>query len=274
MCYDLKIWFSGEKRKYIPLIGLCVFIVFQVLARGTQCGNLPDYLDALFQMFRGEAPYVLNLKENQRTPFELSAVYVIFHFYLAWLISYYPLREMGNMGKLTILKHGRTRNWWLGKCLWNVCIVTSYYVAAWLTLADGILCLGKLRLDGNLPILMQIIDSEKVNFEALMSLPKKDIVVICFVLPLVVSIGLSMLQMMLSLILKPAYCLIFVLGLLVSSSFYCNHFLIGNYLMYLRNETILYESGVGAVWGIWYGLALTLVSVLGGLWILRRKDIF
>ncbi len=273
MIYDLKIWFRSEKKKYIPIILLCVYVVFTINITAKSAGMAPNIIDYLFGLFKGEPPYLIKLAQTERTPFTLPPLYLLFNFYLSWLISYYPLREMGNLGRHTILKHGTKQKWWISKCVWATYTVISYYATVLIVFGIALVFSGKSGFVRDITLLKDTINSEKVDYNHLEQLSNTSLAVMCILLPLVVSLGLSMIQMMLSLVIKPIYSQVVIIGVLVCSSFSCKVFLPGNYLMYLRNRQLLFNSGVGTISGLILGICIILFGGFGVLYIIIKKDI-
>lgn len=84
--------------------------------------------------------------------------------------------------------------------------------------------------------------------------------------------ALSVMQMAVSLVIKPFFSFCISAGILVLSAYYLNPLLLGNYAMSQRND-LLIDNGVNTKTGIVFSLALLVLSCVVGLFIFRRYDI-
>ena len=91
-------------------------------------------------------------------------------------------------------------------------------------------------------------------------------------LPPLVMAALNLLQMTFSLFIKPFYSFIVTTSILLVSSYYLSPFLIGNYAMPLRSDRLL-GDGVNLTVGIWFAVAVIVLSVVVGEIVFQRRDI-
>ena len=91
-------------------------------------------------------------------------------------------------------------------------------------------------------------------------------------LPWLVAVTLSQLQLCLSLWMQPVLGWVISIVVLLSSAYYASPFLLGNYAMALRDQQVL-SGGVDCRVGAAYCLVLLLLSVLTGLVSFRHTDI-
>lgn len=274
MTYDLKIWFRSEWKKYIPIVLIFAYVAITVSISADSIGTSPNIIDFLFGLFKGEIPYVVNTYESMRIPFTVPPLYVLFNFYLSWIIGYYPLKDMNNLGKMVMLKHRTKKKWWLNKCIWNVCTILSCYFVGYLTFIVALVVKGDFSFHCNRSLLKEIINNDKVDYTRIASLSRSSLIIICIVIPVIISIGLSMMQMFLSLIIKPVYSQVIILSILIMSVFSCKVFLPGNYLMIIRNKLILTDSGVPSNIGLLIGILMMIIGGSAGFIVIKKRDIF
>ena len=92
------------------------------------------------------------------------------------------------------------------------------------------------------------------------------------VLPPLVMIAVNLMQMTLSLFVRPIYSYIITGVLLLASTYYQSPFLIGNYAMPIRSSRMV-ENGVNPIYGVLFSVGIAIISYLVGLLYFKRYDI-
>lgn len=272
MVHDLKIWFKYEWSKYIPIILLFLYAAVAVNVVVEKNGMTANIADYLVMMFKGLKPYERKDTVKNIIGFHLPVYYLLFNVYISWIISYFPFRDMGNYGKLLMIKQGNKQKWWLNKCIWSICAVFSSYLTGYIVFFLAGLFKKSVSLEINVETLKLITD-KIIDETNVWELSEKKLIVLCVILPVLMSVAISIFQMVLSLVMKPLYGQMLVIGLLVISAYYCNGFLPGNYLMLLRNSIITKNGGVNFYYGIVISIMMILSGIGLGLKIIKKKDI-
>jgi hypothetical protein len=96
----------------------------------------------------------------------------------------------------------------------------------------------------------------------------------CMGMSIMMSLGLSMVQMAVCVIINPIIGLCLTAANLVAAVFVFNSYLPGNYLMLLRSRMILMESGVSVQKGGIPALFMIILSFSIGYILFAKKDIY
>jgi hypothetical protein len=238
---DMK-YQTQRKWYYFLLVIPLILLKFRELAKinvpeGTTDGyGFGDYLAYLFQ---GPLEYIKDIH-----PFELNPDFMLLHIIPAYMIAYYPIRDLQSRGKQIFIRIGRIQYWWYAKCLWTFLNISIYYLVIWITAA---VCAGNLKIDTNT-------------------------IVYLILLPYLTSIMLSGLQITIALITAPVYGFMCTVFQLLAATYSFSKYLPGNYLMV--NRMILAREG-----GVTFGMSallcilVILLSFAVGCMYIRKKDI-
>ena len=156
--------------------------------------------------------------------------------------------------------------WWISKCIWNILSVVVFFLMAWVVFALGCLVSGgslSMTLSPDIFAACNLV----LSYEAPAALIPQTLL-----LPMLVMMGLNLLQMTLSLFLKPFYSFMVTTAILFLSTYYLSPFCIGNYAMPLRSHLLL-ANGVGLNTGLLISGILIVVSIIAGGLIFRKRDI-
>lgn len=197
-----------------------------------------------------------------------------FRFPAAWMVTLtsiayvplsYPYRDLMGFGRSVLISSGSRGSWWLSKCLWTVvvtllscCLVLVICVAGALLSGDG---LG-LDMTGQTPLAIGFMPTA---LEGSYDLSRYFLSV-----PFLLC-ALCLMQMSLSLALKPVLSLAFTAALLLGSAFVMHPLLPGNYLMAARTAVVA-EGGMSPVVGIVLAAVIGAASVLLGYQYFSRMD--
>ena len=91
-------------------------------------------------------------------------------------------------------------------------------------------------------------------------------------LPLLVTMSMSLVQMLLCLVIRPTFSYILSVIVMISSAYYLSPALLGNYAMALRSDKVV-TNGVPLTLGIVYSLVLIVLSVVLGSFIFQKTNI-
>lgn len=265
--HDFKLGIMYLGKLYIPVI-IIVAIGCGLFWRATDnfmlATNLTikvSFSDYLLELFKGMKIY------NKDFPFSIPGMWLMVNFYLAYIIGYYPTKDLFGNGQQIIVRSQSRKLWWLSKCVWNVSAVVCYYVLIYSVMLIFAYLSGELSFSLN-----EVINSNVSLVDTLMLINSPFLVTI-IVLPLLTSIALALLQMLLAFLFKPLISYVVMAFIFVVSAYYCHFALLGNYLMVLRNQLVVASLGVKTMTGIIIALLLAIICSIAGLVCLKKLDI-
>ncbi len=159
--------------------------------------------------------------------FFLSNILVLY-FTLNYLID-----DLNHGGIQIFTRLGNMKTWLRSKCILNIITVISYYVLGFIIF--GFLCF----LNNKIMSLQPNADVFSVNFHAIYK-PTSDwkLFIAFFIQPAVVMLCLSILQMTLTLFIKPVYAFTAICIYIMLGVFFVNPAFLSNYAMPLRSSAI------------------------------------
>ena len=202
------------------------------------------------------------------TTFTMPVLWLVFVLWMQFASLYYPFADLNGIGKNLLCLSGQRNIWWFSKCLWTVCsTLTNYLVAVLASWAAG-LCLGAMpSMEVNIYLFQEL----KMNWEFLTSETTWNILPVFVFLPLILT-TLALLQLALSVVLKPLFSYLLLAGMLVSGTYVQSPVLLGNFAMPARNS-LLTTSGLSPVLGIILCLWVVTGSVLLGRVLFEKMDL-
>lgn len=218
--------------------------------------------DCFVYAFAGMKEYLFMLG----IPFDFPALWTLVFLVAAYLTLNYPYRDLMGAGKHQLVESGSRPAWWYSKCCWVVASVVLFYAMAAVSLALFVLLFGgSITLEVS-PDIVSLID-----FGGDILPGPWDIASLMVLLPTMTA-ALCLLQLMLSLALKPLPGFLCTIALLFFSSYFKNPLLPGNYLMVARSDVFI-ASGVGWVEGTVFALGIAVFAVVLGRILFARMDI-
>lgn len=273
--YDIK---HGLLKKWkwcigILLMNFCFCLIFLMKAVtynkgadiiGDVAPVVPTFGDAVFYIFAGMSEYT-PLPDQ---PFRLPFIWILLYIVLLWVTLEYASDDLTSSGQqLLIRTKGRTA-WWLSKCIWNFLCVLSFFVLMWgeillFCVAQGFKVSLSLHATFLASIVPGVLGGSGYLLPLLLSL---------FVITPLIMYALSMLQMVLTLWLKPIISYAICVGILTISAYAFSPLFIGNYAMPVRNSAF-FGGGVSNTAGLWFAIVLIAISVIMGIFRFRKYDI-
>lgn len=228
----------------------------------TPMTSLGDYW---FYAYGGMKEYI----PSPYNPFQFPAIWVILFLTLSFTLLTYPMKDLQNMGAQILIRSSSRSQWWLSKYLWVLCGTLLYHTIFLCTLI--ILCaVFHIPLTANINAdLLKLLFSLDIDTELF---TRTFIPLSVFILPLLFSAAINVLQMTLSLFVKPIFSFLAIAILMLSSAYLFSPWMPGNYAMPLRYEWIL-VNGISHEPGIIFSVTLLLLSLLSGLYRFRKYDI-
>ena len=252
-------------------IALCIFIflcfVFQIRAEKiiqfNKISKEISFSDFILFMFRGMNVFDGNAVELQ----DKLPQWFLVNIYLSIIIGYFPLKDLSESGIQVLIRTKSRVSWWLSKCLWVTYNVLIYYAISIIVITVFSLFHGGLSLEPSkeLNLILSNLDISKFNF--------KGILIVGIILPVITSITFSLIQLLISLFTNSIISNMFIITVLTLTPFYCNSFFIGNYLMILRSNLNIGDSGISIVYGIVVCVVLSIATIFIGANKIKRYDI-
>lgn len=252
-------------------LAVCIFVflcfVFQIRSQKIiQFSNINkgiSFSDFILFIFRGMNVFDGNAVELQ----DKLPQWFLVNIYLSIIIGYFPLKDLSESGIQVLIRTKSRVRWWLGKCLWVTYNVLIYYMISIIVITVFSLFNGGLSLEPSkdLNLILSNLDISKFNFQG--------ILIVGIILPIITSITLSLIQLLISLFTNSIISNMVIITVLTLTPFYCNSFFIGNYLMILRSNLNIGDSGVSIVYGIVICVVLSIATIFIGANKIKRYDI-
>lgn len=173
---------------------------------------------------------MLRFVPENATAFHLPVMWLLFTTAICYLTLQYPYSDISHTGIQVIIRSGGKVRWWLSKCVWNTLTIIFCFVASHLAIFVFCTIVG-------IPISLSVdtVFSQGVyGLEDFGAPDGKSIIWFLYILPLIVCAAISILQMMLSLLIKPFIAFFCICVLWISNVYFYSPYLIGNYAIPLR----------------------------------------
>lgn len=261
---DVRDGFAKEWWKYLlaaVMFALLCLVLSVKSASELDARTLGDYLVSTFV---GMKEYAFDPND----PFQFPAAWMLLLLLIAYGTLNYPYRDMLGFGRQAMLYSGDRWRWWVAKCLWVVASVFLFYLIGFVVVVLWTACLGgnmTLGVSRDLPSLLLF------NSHALPPYPW-SVAGFLALLPLATA-ALCMIQLVISLVLKPIISFLCTVVILFFSAFYLTPWLLGNYLMAARSSAFL-THGMNPELGAVFSLVLVADMVVAGAIIVNRIDLF
>lgn len=201
----------------------------------------------------------------------------VFPFPTVWLLVmalacfsslWYPLNDLYGFGKTLLTACQSRKRWYLAKAVWCGVTVSLYFLLGWAVLLFGCLAMGGKFTWTISPYMMELMEITDVAS----TVEDWQLTLQLTLLPWLVAVTLSQLQLCLSLWMQPVLGWVVSIVVLLSSAYYASPFLLGNYAMALRDQQVLTD---GVIWqvGVFYCMGLLLLCVIAGLISFKQTDI-
>lgn len=264
-----KYWYKWILVFVLQLVNCCVAYNGTTFIREIY-GNVPlSALEVGAWSGIGRFPYIFNpdVADKFSLPFEWIVQYSV----LAYLIGGYIKEDMQGYGVHLMIKSRKRSLWWLSKSIWCVFINVMYFVAIWITnIAFSWIVSGKEMF------VIHKFTMENIN-RYFNGISGKQVFLVMILLPLLVGILHSMIQMVTSMFFgeEAALCLIGVL--LVVTSYYSHPLLFSGYSMskrFIENPLDATFEVLNYKFGLIYMVSAIVVIYILGLVYTKKKNIY
>lgn len=267
--YDLQNGTLKAFRKF--LLAIAIFLIsaldFSLRAPSMQArlnaahATLGDYF--AYVNF-GMREYVVGSPE----PFRFPALWMLFLLFALYMVLYYPYNDLYGYGKQVLVNARSRTSWWFAKCAWLIVSQIIYFALFFLTVTLFAKARGAvMTLEVSEYIFVYNIPPTDLQFP----LPGSfNVELLLFPFLLVVALGL--LQLLLSLVIRPILSYVVSIALLIASAYYVSPFMVGNYAMLARSNQVVLH-GVDSTMGIIYLAGIAVFSMVVGWLYFYRFDI-
>ena len=257
---ELKLWLEKEWKKYIPLVLFFLFIIYKTYTFNKDEGGGVSVIHCLYTMLKGS--FIPDIDIDNTSFVRIPYLYLIFNMYIIYIFSYYPFKNMKNIDIQFILRHQNRNKWWIGKCIWSIFSIISFYVLGLIMflITDFI----------NRNILNKKVNDNLIH-EYTNKLSNKRIIIIV-ITAIIISISIHMLQMVISVVFSKMAALITIIFLYIISIYKSGHLLLGNYLMILRYISLDGKMAVNEYTGMIIGIGLIVLSIIVGCVFVKKVE--
>lgn len=221
--------------------------------------------DCLFYFYSGISEYIPKPDE----PIQIPYLWLLLNLLVCYFNVHYMSDDLSGLGQYVICRSGKRRNWWLSKCLWNFSSVLTYFLLS-------ILIVLSFCTFNNAEFSFEI--SENMNLICPTGAQQYPVSqwnigsIQLLLMPILVCTAISMLQMFVSLFVRPLVSYVVSIVIYFSSMYKLSDLLLGNYAMILRSDEIA-TNGVSALNGIIFSVCLIFASVICGLLYFQHYNI-
>ncbi len=277
--YDLRFGILESMKKYLFAVLLAVFIFAGlVVAAATLSMVLTDSAYNVFELPISFADVILielgsDLPAAQKaagmTGFVFPTMWFLLNIVPCYLTLDYATRDLGGGGIQVITRlHSKSR-WWISKCVLSVAAVCVYYIIIYAVLA--LLCLAS-GFD------LSLIPDETI-FAAQFSatfIPEEvtSLQMLCALclMPFVISAALCLVQMTLTLFMKPVFAYMIICAYLVAAVLCVSPLFLANFAMPVRSAAVgIYNFDCAS--GLLCAAAAALAAIIIGRFRIIRMDI-
>jgi hypothetical protein len=186
---------------------------------------------------------------------------------IAYIIGYYAMTDLDTYGKQILIRSGSRKKWWTSKCIWNgFNVIIMYFIIYAIAILSAIINNAKISNKLTYEIVSEACDIDMINGGINTNL------IILFLMPVIMSLAMSMLQMTIALIFSPIIGFIVSQSIVFLSTIYEKKWLFTNYGMLSHNyvtcgSAIVYKEGIVICAGIY------MVSAIVGFVYFSRSNI-
>lgn len=225
--YDIR---GGLLRwRYLSIPALFWVPCFYNWIQIQNAGCVGTWMDYLMGCFKGTVP-VMSMAD-----FEFPILWFLIMASCLFLNLDYPLNDLTDAGQQVIIRCVNKKGWFLSKCVWNLLSTTLYILLGAATaLVFAVVSGGGVDLNSTPEVLLKAL-----GIFCIEPLGVGQTVMVVVIMPYLTLAALNMLQMALSLAVKPILSFLVCVCLLVISLFYASPYFIGNGAMAARSGIVM-----------------------------------
>lgn len=186
---------------------------------------------------------------------------------ISYIIAYYAEKDFTENG-VNVMVAGRSRSsWWFSKVIWCVLSVLLYFAATFAACSVFAMFYGAEPSLGVTDKFMKTVFGYNINY-----LPYKDLMLIVFVVPIAVTTGICLVQMLMSFIISPVTSFALTCAVYILSAYYTAWFLPGSYTMWVRSS-YFDVRGLNPLSGLLIATFMVVAVVVLGKSYFEKKDV-
>lgn len=256
LLFDLKQGVFKSYYKYLLFLMLIALAFWEchstLFSKNINSATFADYL---LYIYGGAKEYIPVPGDT----FKLPYLWILNHVLILFFVLNYMHKDLESVGQQIIIRTRSRNAWWFSKCFCQFFSILLYYLLSWLEIICLCLVSGVTISFDNSLFMFDVMDFG----EKLLPLTNIHLITEITIYPLLFTLCLGYIQMCLSLFFKPIFSYIISAFVCVSSTYCINIFLIGNFSMALRSNTVI-SNGVNGVLGIFIMIFLGAVSIIVG----------
>ncbi|MDD6406271.1 MAG: hypothetical protein PUG00_10830 [Clostridiales bacterium] len=223
-------------------------------------GTIGDYI--LFVMKGMEVFYF-----DPRETFLIPVYWFAFQIGLAYMVAYYAYDDFTVNGRVIFIAAGSRKQWWISKFLYCILAGVLYFAVCAATICICAKCYGAyMSLDTTTALMMHIYPTTSVGLD------QWEIMFISVLLPVLVSVAISQIQVLMGFLINPVVSFAVVCAMYILSAYYTTWYLAGSYTMWLRSSYIV-ADGLNPMSGALIAGGLMFAALVGGLMYFDNKDV-
>lgn len=239
-------------------------VAYSIFSINGNVGSIADYLMFCF---------------SGAIPTKTIAVQSDFQLPVFWLLLFgggllinldYLLKDLTNAGQQIIIRSNSRASWFLSKCIWNILACGQYLAVGIITIVAFAAALGGKMSFINTPELTAIVFARIIDEGIVLAFGQ--VLINTVVLPFATLVSLSMLQMTLSLRVKPAISFLICMALLITAVYVESPYCIGNGAMLFRSDLFLYD-GIDTDVAAAFAFAVAIICSVAGVIQFSKTDI-
>lgn len=259
--YDLRNGFFQNRFRLLAIILLVLASCMDFYLRKNLAYHfenlVPDgtFMDYTCFLLGGIPEFILGVDES----FIFPVKWFLFHLLLLYGTLHYSSRDLFSCGITILPRSGNRVLWWLSKCIWNCCYVVMAYLTSFLAIFIFCAASGEsLSLSVTPEYVNQLMGARSPFTE----FPLQLTVLILF-LPLFISIGNSLIQMLLTLFIKPMFSFGMLAAFLLCGAYLNCGLFWSTYAMPVRSKWIA-ETGFSFMQGMAVSILVAAAAILTG----------
>lgn len=260
--HDIKIGISDNVSKYILAAAFFCFSSLMFYSSAINLNIKASLIDCAIYIYEGMNVYI----PSAENAFKIPIIWLLLQIIIAFIILNYPTQDLHKYGIQILTRTKKKFSWWISKCFWNIVSVILFYAVGFVIIFIFSTVLGVISFAPTDQA------SEAINMVNLRNANNFDVIICVFILPLITSVAVSLLQMAVSFIIKPIYSYICIVSLMLASAYYFSPILIGNFSMLLRNN-VVYPNGIISAVAITIDIIIIFISIFMGYCFFKKRDI-
>ena len=257
--YDIKngMMYNGIKLLLPWIFGTAVVLIFIAHYKSVYgSSDGATFLEGAMYLYKG-ARYIP--PEQIETDYRMPALWLMIQIITGYLVGSYSTEDIHTYGQQVLIRSGSRTSWWVSKCIWNVITVIYNYMSInFAMLVTCMVCGADMSLSYKEGVFTGYV-LEMMPCTGTM----KELLLFVFVMPIIVAIAASVLQMFLALIFSPIIGFITIQIMAILSTMVVHPVFFHNFSALARSN-IASPTDVSIEKGIAISVLVVAVSVVGG----------